>query len=75
MVEDRDSMLAFPGAGRHLAAVVDPPAPNDYVRVDTNDYLVDRRFVGGRVEVRVNLETLVVTCEGTEVARHRLYGN
>jgi hypothetical protein len=41
------------------------------VRVDTNDYSVNPRFVGRRVEVRVDLDTVVVTCDGTEVAHHR----
>lgn len=72
MAEDRGSMLAFPAV---------PPDPSlrfstrlardHYVRVDTNDYSVNPRFVGRRVAVRVDLDTVVVTCEGTEVARHR----
>ncbi len=41
------------------------------MRVDTNDYSVNPRFVGRRIEVRVDLDTVVVTCEATEVARHR----
>ncbi len=72
MAEDRGSMLAFP------AVPPDPPlrfstrlARDHYVRVDTNDYSVNPRFVGRRVAVRVDLDTVVVTCEGTEVARHR----
>ena len=72
MAEDRGSMLAFP------AVAPDPSlrfstrlARDHYVRVDTNDYSVNPRFVGRRVAVRVDLDTVVVTCEGTEVARHR----
>ena len=42
-----------------------------YVRVDTNDYSVNPRYVGRIVHVRVDLDTVVVTCEATEVARHR----
>ena len=46
--------------------------PRDhYIRVDTNDYSVNPRFVGRRVEVTVTLNEVVVTCDGTEVARHR----
>ena len=46
--------------------------PRDhYVRVDTNDYSVNPRFVGRRVEVTVTLNEVVVMCEGSEVARHR----
>jgi hypothetical protein len=40
------------------------------VRVDTNDYSVNPRFVGRRIQVRVDLDTVVATCEATEVARH-----
>ncbi len=70
--EDRGSMLAFP------PVLPDPSlrfglrlARDHYVRVDTNDYSVNPRFVGRRIEVRVTLEEVVATCEGTEVARHR----
>jgi hypothetical protein len=45
--------------------------PRDhYVRVDTNDYSVNPRFIGRRVDVRVTLDAVVVTCAGVEVARH-----
>ena len=70
--EDRGSMLAFP------PVLPDPAlcfglrlARDPYVRVDTNDYSVNPRFVGRRIEVRVGLNEVVATCEGTEVARHR----
>jgi transposase len=70
--EDRGAMMPFPGV------LPDPAlrfgvrlARDHYVRVDTNDYSVNPRFVGRRVEVRVELDTVVVTCDGTEVARHR----
>ena len=46
--------------------------PRDhYIRFETNDYSVNPRFVGRRVEVRVSLDTVVVTCDGTVVAEHR----
>jgi hypothetical protein len=46
--------------------------PRDhYVRVDTNDYSVNPRYVGRRVDVVVTLNEVVVVCNGTEVARHR----
>ena len=46
--------------------------PRDhYVRADTNDYSVDPRFVGRRVDVQVTLGEVTVTCESVEVARHR----
>ncbi len=70
--EERGSMLAFP------PVAPDPSlrfglrlARDHYVRADTNDYSVNPRFVGRRIEVRVTLEEVVATCEGTEVARHR----
>ncbi len=72
MAEDRGSMLAFPPVLPDTALRWSTRLPRDhYVRVDTNDYSVNPRFVGRRVEVRVNLDTVVVTCEGTEVARHQ----
>lgn len=70
--EDRGAMLAFPPVAPDPALRFSLRLPRDhYVRVDTNDYSVNPRFVGRRVEVRVDLETVVVSCEGTEVARHR----
>ena len=70
--EDRGAMLAFP------AVLPDPSwrfatrLPRDhYVRVATNDYSVNPRFVGRRVEVKVTLDEVIAVCEGTEVARHR----
>jgi hypothetical protein len=46
--------------------------PRDhYIRVDTNDYSVNPRYVGRRVDVQVTLNEVVVVCEGTEVARHK----
>ena len=69
--EDRGAMVAFP------AVLPDPAlrfglrlARDHYVRVDTNDYSVNPRFVGRRIEVRVDLNWVTATCEGTEVARH-----
>lgn len=70
--EDRGSMMAFP------PVLPDPSwrfairLPRDhFVRVDTNDYSVNPRFVGRRVDVEVTLDEVVVVCESTEVARHR----
>jgi hypothetical protein len=70
--EERGAMLAFP------TVLPDPSlrfstrlARDHYIRVDTNDYSVNPRFVGRRIEVRVTLDEVVATCEGTEVARHR----
>ncbi len=72
MAEDRGSMLAFPPVLPDTSLRWSTRLPRDhYVRVDTNDYSVNPRFVGRRVQVQVDLDTVVATCEGTEVARHR----
>ena len=41
-----------------------------WVRVGTCDYSVHPRAIGRRVEVRLDLEELTVTCAGEVVARH-----
>ena len=41
-----------------------------WVRADTNDYSVHPRAIGRRVEVRVSLDEIVVTCGSDVVARH-----
>jgi transposase len=70
--EDRGSMLAFPPVLPDVSLRFGTRVPRDhYIRVETNDYSVNPRFVGRRVEVRVNLDTVVVTCDGTVVAEHR----
>ena len=70
--EERGAMLKFPPVLPDPAARWGVRLPRDhYVRVDTNDYSVNPRFVGRRVEVRVTLDEVIVTCDGTEVARHR----
>lgn len=71
MAEDRGSMLGFPPVLPDTSLRWSTRLPRDhYVRVDANDYSVNPRFVGRRIDVRVNLETVVVTCDGTEAARH-----
>ena len=65
-------MMSFPAVGPDVSLRFSTRLPRDhYVRVDTNDYSVNPRFVGRRVEVRVTLDEVTVICEGTEVARHR----
>jgi hypothetical protein len=70
--QDRGSMMGFPPvlpdpSWRHSVRL-----PRDhYVRVDTNDYSVNPRFVGRRVDVTVTLDEVVVTCDGSQVGRHR----
>ena len=72
MAEDRGSMMSFPAVLPDVSLRFSTRLPRDhYVRVDTNDYSVNPRFVGRRVEVRVTLDEVVVCCDGTEVARHR----
>jgi hypothetical protein len=45
--------------------------PRDhYVRVDSNDYSVDPAVIGRTVEVAAGLEEVMVTCQGSQVARH-----
>ena len=41
-----------------------------WVRIGTCDYSVHPRAIGRRVEVRMDLDEVVVTCAGDEVARH-----
>lgn len=69
--EDRGAMLAFP------PVLPDPAlrfsgrlARDHYVRVDTNDYSVNPRFVGRLVHYQVTLDEVIGTCDETEVARH-----
>ena len=70
--EDRGSMLPFPPVLPDPSLRFTVRLPRDpYVRVDTNDYSVNPRFVGRRVDVRVTLDEVVVTCGDIEVARHR----
>jgi transposase len=70
--EDRGSMLAFPSVLPDTAWRFGTRVPRDfYVRVDSNDYSVNPRFVGRRVEARVTLDIVTVTCEGTVVGEHR----
>ena len=70
--EDRGAMLAFPPVLPDPSLRLSTRLPRDhYVRVDTNDYSVNPRFVGRRVDVRIDIERVVATCEATVVAEHR----
>ncbi len=72
--EDRGSMLPFPPVLPDPSRRWSLRLPRDhFVRVDTNDYSVNPRFVGRRVEVRVTLDEVTVTCNETEIARHRRF--
>jgi transposase len=70
--EDRGAMLAFPPVMPDPSFCHRTRLGRDfYVRFDTNDYSVNPRYVGRLVDVRADLERVVVTCDGIEVARHR----
>jgi len=70
--EDRGAMMAFPPVLPDPSWRFATRLPRDhYVRVDTNDYSVNPRFVGRRIEVRVTLDEVIASCDGTEVARHK----
>ena len=70
--EDRGAMMGFPPVLPDPSWKFTVRLPRDhYVRVDTNDYSVNPRFVGRRVDVTVTLNEVIVTCDGTEVGRHR----
>jgi transposase len=60
---------AMPDVERRLVTRV---APDPYLRVDTNDYSLDPRLVGRRVELRVSQREILAAClETGEVAcRH-----
>jgi len=70
--EDRGAMMPLPPVLPDPSQRFTVRLPRDhYVRVDTNDYSVNPRYVGRRVNVQVTLDEVVVTCNGVEVARHR----
>lgn len=70
--EDRGAMMAFPPVLPDPSWRFSIRLPRDhFVRVDTNDYSVNPRYVGRRVDVQVTLGEVVVTCEGIEVGRHK----
>jgi hypothetical protein len=69
--EDRGSMMTLPPVLPDVSWRFSTRLPRDhYVRADTNDYSVNPRFVGRRIEVRVSLDEVTATCDSTEVARH-----
>jgi len=72
MPEDRNAMLAFPPVMPDPSSSYRTRLGRDFfLRVDTNDYSANPRFIGRLVEVRADLDSVVVTCDGLEVARHR----
>jgi len=72
IVEDRQAMMTFPPVLPDPALRFSTRIARDHhVRVDTCDYSVHPRAIGRRVEVRVDLDHVVVCFAGAEVARHR----
>lgn len=71
IAEDRAAMLSLP-------PVLPDPAfrttirlgRDHWVRVLTCDYSVDPRMIGRRVDVRADLEEVVISCAGEVVGRH-----
>jgi len=71
IVEDRAAMMALPPVLPDPAWVETKRLGRDHwVRVDTCDYSVHPRAIGRRVEVRMDLHEVTVTCAGDLVARH-----
>lgn len=68
---DKAAMLALPPVAPLLGWRKSLRLPKDhYVRVDTNDYSVDPRMVGRRVEVSADLRSVRVFAAGALVADH-----
>ena len=71
IAEDRAAMMALPPALPDPAWAETKRLGRDHwVRVGTCDYSVHPRAIGRRVEIRMDLDEVVVTCAGDEVARH-----
>jgi transposase len=69
---DRAAMLVLPPVAPVTGWRLSTRLPRDhYVRCDSNDYSVHPSVVGRRVHVTADLQNVVVTCEGVEVARHQ----
>jgi transposase len=68
---DRAAMLALPPVAPSIGWRSSTRLARDhYLRCDGNDYSVHPQVIGRRVELVADLEQVVVTCEGVEVARH-----
>jgi transposase len=71
ITEDRRAMMGFPPALPDAALRFATRIARDHhVRVDTCDYSVHPRAIGRRVEVHVDLDSVVGTLGRDEVARH-----
>lgn len=70
--EDLAAMMPLPPVAPDLRHHLSLRLGRDhYVRFDTCDYSVHPRAIGRRIEVTADLEFVVATCAGQEVARHR----
>lgn len=68
---DRAAMLELPPVAPVVGWRTATRLPRDhYVRVDSNDYSVHPNAIGRRVEIGADLEQVVVSLAGVEVARH-----
>jgi len=68
---DRTAMVALPPVAPAAGWRAATRLPRDhYVRLDANDYSVHPSVVGRHVEISADLEEVVVTCGGAQVARH-----
>jgi transposase len=68
---DRAAMLELPPVAPVTGWRLNTRLPRDhYVRLDSNDYSVHPSAVGRRVQIVADLDSVVVTCDGSEVARH-----
>jgi Mu transposase, C-terminal domain/Helix-turn-helix domain of resolvase len=68
---DRAAMLALPPAVLHLGWHNHIRLGRDYyVRVDTNDYSVDPRAIGSRVDVTADLDTVRIRSGGRLITEH-----
>jgi transposase len=71
LAEDRAAMLRLPPVLPDPAFRTTTRVPRDHwVRVLSSDYSVDPRVIGRRVEVRADLDEVLITCAGEVVGRH-----
>jgi transposase len=71
IAEDRAAMLPLPPVLPDPAFRTTTRLPRDHwVRVLRSDYSVHPKAIGRRVEIRADLDEVLVTCAGEVVARH-----
>lgn len=70
--EDLGAMLPLPPVTPDVAYRFSTRLGRDhYVRFGTCDYSVHPKAIGRRIEICIDLDWMVATCAGEEVARHR----